>query len=134
MAPDLNPPAAAVPFLASVGWDDAEIQPLAGDASFRRYFRVVAPRAHRDPDGRAAAARGPAPRSCGRALARRARLRGARDPGEELGEDLVLIEDFGNARCARPPMPRPKASCGSMRRRSTCWSPASRGADGAQAL
>ncbi|WP_070934374.1 aminoglycoside phosphotransferase family protein [Edaphosphingomonas haloaromaticamans] len=37
------PPAAAPDFLARHGWGGAEILPLAGDASFRRYFRVVAP-------------------------------------------------------------------------------------------
>ena len=35
------PPAHAPEFLASCGWAGAEIVPLAGDASFRRYFRVV---------------------------------------------------------------------------------------------
>jgi aminoglycoside/choline kinase family phosphotransferase len=35
------PPAAAPDFLAAHGWDGAEILPLAGDASFRRYFRIV---------------------------------------------------------------------------------------------
>jgi hypothetical protein len=35
------PPVAAPDFLAAHGWDGAEILPLAGDASFRRYFRVV---------------------------------------------------------------------------------------------
>ncbi|HLL30938.1 MAG TPA: phosphotransferase [Allosphingosinicella sp.] len=35
------PPAAAPDFLAEHGWGGAEIRPLAGDASFRRYFRVV---------------------------------------------------------------------------------------------
>jgi aminoglycoside/choline kinase family phosphotransferase len=34
------PPAAAPDFLAQHGWIDSEIRPLAGDASFRRYFRV----------------------------------------------------------------------------------------------
>ena len=34
------PPAHAPAFLASCGWEGAEILPLAGDASFRRYFRV----------------------------------------------------------------------------------------------
>ena len=27
-------------FLASAGWSGSVIEPLAGDASFRRYFRV----------------------------------------------------------------------------------------------
>ena len=35
------PPPYAPEFLASCGWEGAEILPLAGDASFRRYFRVV---------------------------------------------------------------------------------------------
>jgi len=34
------PPAHAPKFLASCGWKGAQILPLAGDASFRRYFRV----------------------------------------------------------------------------------------------
>ena len=34
------PPAAAPAFLEKHGWGGAEIRPLAGDASFRRYFRV----------------------------------------------------------------------------------------------
>jgi hypothetical protein len=34
------PPASAPQFLAANGWEGAEIRPLAGDASFRRYFRV----------------------------------------------------------------------------------------------
>jgi hypothetical protein len=34
------PPAAAPDFLSEHGWEGAEIRPLAGDASFRRYFRV----------------------------------------------------------------------------------------------
>ncbi|HUP66965.1 MAG TPA: phosphotransferase [Sphingomicrobium sp.] len=55
----MNPPAHASEFLASCGWHGADILPLAGDASFRRYFRVVngertavlmdAPPPHEDP-------------------------------------------------------------------------------------
>jgi aminoglycoside/choline kinase family phosphotransferase len=55
----MKPPAYASEFLASCGWEGAEILPLAGDASFRRYFRVVtgdrsavlmdAPPPHEDP-------------------------------------------------------------------------------------
>ena len=40
MAARMIPPAAASDFLAAHGWQGAEIRPLAGDASFRRYFRV----------------------------------------------------------------------------------------------
>lgn len=59
MASPMIPPATATEFLARHGWADAEIRPLAGDASFRRYFRVHAgdrravlmdaPPAHEDP-------------------------------------------------------------------------------------
>ena len=37
---DLTPPPGARSFLDRHGWAGAEIVPLAGDASFRRYFRV----------------------------------------------------------------------------------------------
>jgi N-acetylmuramate 1-kinase len=40
MAAPMIPPAAAPDFLARHGWEGAEIRPLAGDASFRRYFRI----------------------------------------------------------------------------------------------
>lgn len=98
MAPDLNPPASAPGFLASVGWDDAQILPLAGDASFRRYFRVVAP-------GRSAILMdAPPPNEDPRpfiAIARWLTDRGFAAPeilGEDLREGLVLISDFGDAR------------------------------------
>ncbi len=42
MAPPMIPPASAPDFLARHGWGEAEILPLAGDASFRRYFRILA--------------------------------------------------------------------------------------------
>jgi aminoglycoside/choline kinase family phosphotransferase len=41
MAAPMIPPATAPAFLAAHGWEGAEILPLAGDASFRRYFRAV---------------------------------------------------------------------------------------------
>ena len=40
MASPMIPPASAPEFLAKHGWGGAEIRPLAGDASFRRYFRI----------------------------------------------------------------------------------------------
>ena len=59
MAAPLIPPDYAPDFLASLGWGGCEILPLAGDASFRRYFRIVhgprravlmdAPPPHEDP-------------------------------------------------------------------------------------
>jgi N-acetylmuramate 1-kinase len=41
MAADMTPPDALVPFLEEAGWGDAVVSPVAGDASFRRYFRVA---------------------------------------------------------------------------------------------
>ena len=59
MAAALIPPPYAPDFLAALGWENSEIRPLAGDASFRRYFRVLdgdrravlmdAPPPHEDP-------------------------------------------------------------------------------------
>src|SRR6185369_17630869 len=40
MAAPMIPPSYAPDFLAAHGWEDCKILPLAGDASFRRYFRV----------------------------------------------------------------------------------------------
>jgi aminoglycoside/choline kinase family phosphotransferase len=42
MVSDMNPPPGAAAFLARHDWAEANIRPLAGDASFRRYFRVQA--------------------------------------------------------------------------------------------
>ena len=42
MAATMIPPTTASDFLARHGWADAKILPLAGDASFRRYFRIHA--------------------------------------------------------------------------------------------
>lgn len=41
MASPMIPPDSARDFLASCGWAGARIETLAGDASFRRYFRVL---------------------------------------------------------------------------------------------
>lgn len=53
------PPDEVDSFLAACGWGEARVEPLAGDASFRRYFRVIdegrqavlmdAPPPHEDP-------------------------------------------------------------------------------------
>lgn len=98
MAPDMNPPAAAKDFLVAAGWEGAEIRPLAGDASFRRYFRVVhhdrsailmdAPPPHEDPRPFIA-------------IAGWLGERGFAAPAilhQDLGEGLVLLQDFGDAR------------------------------------
>ena len=41
MVTDMIPPVAAPAFLAQAGWGQAAVVPLAGDASFRRDFRVI---------------------------------------------------------------------------------------------
>lgn len=98
MAPDLNPPAAAAPFLAAAGWGDAEIQPLAGDASFRRYFRIV-------DTGRTAVLMDAPPQHLDSrpflSIARWLGERGFATPGiigEDLSNGLILLQDFGDAR------------------------------------
>jgi N-acetylmuramate 1-kinase len=98
MVLDMNPPAAAPDFLNAAGWEGAEIRPLAGDASFRRYFRVVhhdrsailmdAPPPHEDPRPFIA-------------IARWLTDRGFAAPeifAEDLAQGLVLLQDFGDAR------------------------------------
>jgi len=98
MAADMTPPAAAATFLASNGWGGADILPVAGDASFRRYFRVVdgsrtailmdAPPPHEDPRPFIE-------------IARWLNERGFAAPairGVDLDRGLVLLEDFGDIR------------------------------------
>ena len=98
MAASMIPPAEAPAFLAAHGWEGAEIRPLAGDASFRRYFRVHrkgetavlmdAPPAHEDI--------GPFLMIAGHLLDR------GFSPPRPLAIDrekgLLLLEDFGDDR------------------------------------
>ncbi len=98
MAAPMIPPAHAPAFLAAHGWGDAQILPLAGDASFRRYFRIVgagrqavlmdAPPPHEDPRPFVAIAE----YLCEQGLTAPAIF--ARD----LDKGLLLIEDFGDVR------------------------------------
>ncbi len=98
MAADMTPPAAAAAFLTRAGWGNARIEPLAGDASFRRYFRVVEP--HR----RAVLMDAPPPHEDPRpfiGIARHLCSQGFAAPtilAEDLDQGLVLLEDFGDAR------------------------------------
>jgi len=95
---DMTPPPAAAPFLAANGWGGARVGPLAGDASFRRYFRVIdgarsavlmdAPPPHEDPRPFVAVARW----LLDRGFAAPAIIAGDMDRG------LVLLEDFGDVR------------------------------------
>lgn len=96
--PPMIPPAGAANFLATCGWSGADILPLAGDASFRRYFRVVdgtrsavlmdAPPPHEDPRPFVAVAEwlGSVGLSAPAIIA------------SDLERGLLLLSDFGSAR------------------------------------
>lgn len=95
---DMTPPAAAAAFLEAHGWTGAQISPLAGDASFRRYFRVTTP------TRRAVLMDAPPPHEDPRpflAVAGWLSERGFPSPAihaVDLDHGLVLLEDFGDAR------------------------------------
>lgn len=98
-AATMIPPPHAPDFLARHGWGSARIAPLAGDASFRRYFRVHAA------DGSSAVLMdAPAPHEDPRrflAIAEHLRGIGLSAPAPLAAEPdagLVLLEDFGDAR------------------------------------
>ncbi|MEO6582525.1 MAG: phosphotransferase [Sphingomicrobium sp.] len=94
----MNPPQHAPQFLAACGWAGATIEPLAGDASFRRYFRVLgegrsavlmdAPPPHEDPRPFMAVAEWLA--SAG--------LSAPEILASDLDRGLLLLADFGDAR------------------------------------
>jgi N-acetylmuramate 1-kinase len=85
-------------FLAAAGWRDAVIEPLAGDASFRRYFRV------RRGEKSAMLMDAPPPNEDPQPFLRAAKwldANGLRAPyvlGEDTARGLVLLEDFGDVR------------------------------------
>lgn len=85
-------------FLASSGWGDAMIEPLAGDASFRRYFRL------RDGERTAMLMDAPPPQEDPGPFLRAAKwldangMRAPRILAEDAANGLVLLEDFGQAR------------------------------------
>lgn len=98
MSVSMIPPATAPEFLARNGWADATILPLAGDASFRRYFRVFRGGTH------AVLMDAPPPQEDPRpfiAVAQWLVQHGFSAPkvlAVDLDAGLVLIEDFGNNR------------------------------------
>ena len=98
MVTDMIPPAGAPAFLAQAGWGHAAIVPLAGDASFRRYFRVV------DGARRAVLMDAPPPHEDPRpfiSIAEHLVTQGFAAPAilaRDLEQGLVLIEDFGDLR------------------------------------
>lgn len=91
-------PADAEAFLASAGWGGAAIVPLDGDASFRRYFRIVGPA------GSAMLMDAPPPHEDPAPYLRAAKwldansMRAPRILAEDAARGLVLIEDFGEVR------------------------------------
>jgi aminoglycoside/choline kinase family phosphotransferase len=94
----MKPPPHAPDFLAGCGWAGARIEPLAGDASFRRYFRVLmddrsavlmdAPPPHEDPRPFIAVAEWLASRG----------LSAPEIIARDLDRGLLLLADFGSAR------------------------------------
>lgn len=98
MVPNMTPPPAADAFLQSHGWGTAQVVPLAGDASFRRYFRVI------EPTRCAVLMDAPPPHEDPRPfvdIATWLSSRGFAAPAihaTDLSEGLVLIEDFGDDR------------------------------------
>ena len=98
MASPMIPPASAPEFLAKHGWAGAEIRPLAGDASFRRYFRVV------DGSRRAVLMDAPPPHEDPRPFINAAEwlveagLSAPRILARDLDRGLLLIDDFGDTR------------------------------------
>lgn len=98
MATPMIPPAHAHAFLDRAGWGGAAILPLAGDASFRRYFRI-----ERGAE-RAVLMDAPPEHEDSRpflAVARHLDAIGFRAPrvlAEDLDQGLILLEDFGDAR------------------------------------
>lgn len=98
MATPMIPPAASDDFLAANGWAGAAVVPLAGDASFRRYFRV------HDGARRAVLMDAPPPHEDPRpfiAMAEWLGSAGLSAPAivaKDLDQGLLLIEDFGDVR------------------------------------
>lgn len=98
MASTMTPPAHAPEFLASCGWEGAQILPLAGDASFRRYFRVV------NGNRTAVLMDAPPPNEDPRpfiAVSEWLLSRGLSAPeilARDLDKGLLLLGDFGDAR------------------------------------
>jgi N-acetylmuramate 1-kinase len=98
MAMPMIPPPHAPQFLASCGWAGARIEPLAGDASFRRYFRVI-------DEGRSAVLMdAPPPQEDPRpfvAVAEWLKSVGLSAPeiiARDLDKGLLLLADLGDAR------------------------------------
>lgn len=92
------PPEHAQAFLEKSGWGGSRIEPLAGDASFRRYFRVIG---HK---GQAVLMDAPPPHEDPRPFVNVAEwlvsigLSAPEILARDLDRGLLLLGDFGNAR------------------------------------
>ena len=92
------PPPQAHEFLARNGWQGAEVEPLAGDASFRRYFRV------KDGDRSAVLMDAPPPHEDVRpfvAVAEWLEMLGLSAPeilARDVESGLLLLADLGSSR------------------------------------
>ncbi len=97
MAADLNPREAAPDFLHAAGWGGAQILPLAVDASFRRYYRVI-------DEGRSAVLMDAPPPEDTRKFAHMAQWltdRGFSAPAilaDDASAGFMLLQDFGDMR------------------------------------
>lgn len=95
---DLTIPPGVEAFLNKAGWIGATIEPLAGDASFRRYFRI------RRSSGNAMLMHAPPPNEDPEPFLRAAKwldANGMRAPhilAEDADQGFVLLEDFGEVR------------------------------------
>jgi aminoglycoside/choline kinase family phosphotransferase len=95
---DVTLPAGIDGFLERAGWANAQVEPLPGDASFRRYFRV------RRGEQSAMLMHAPPPNEDPVPFIRAARwldANGLRAPhilAEDSPQGLVLLEDFGETR------------------------------------
>ncbi|MFN3457213.1 MAG: aminoglycoside phosphotransferase family protein [Novosphingobium sp.] len=95
---DLTIPPGVEAFLNKAGWIGATIEPLAGDASFRRYFRI------RRSSGNAMLMHAPPPNEDPEPFLRAAKwldANGLRAPhvlAEDSEQGFVLLEDFGEVR------------------------------------
>lgn len=98
MASPMIPPPHAPAFLNAHGWGGARIEPLAGDASFRRYFRILSE------NGRAVLMDAPPPHEDPRPFVEVAEwlseigLNAPEILAQDLDTGLLLLRDFGDSR------------------------------------
>ena len=98
-ATNMAPPAGLDAFLRLHGWEGAQVSPVAGDASFRRYFRVACAKR-----GKAILMDAPPPHEDPRPFIHIAQylnghqFRAPEIFATDLTRGLLLIEDFGDRR------------------------------------